>query len=374
MLTVEVRNASLVPVGTVDTFESLTFAEVWMGVGGWVLELEPQSSAVDELLRPGAGIIVKDGGRIVYSGPVGIGPNSQPTARRDRSTVGEPVDTLTIFGDDDMVHLADRRAHPSPYDGNFASQAYHVVTGPASTVMLTYIAANLGDDALPARHLSGIVLAGDPATGEIVTGRGRTQTVLELCNEVAVGAGVRIVQDRRNLRVKASAVVDRSADVIFSVEFGNLAGVVYEQAPSEATVVYVAGQGEGAARQFVEASVPGVRRIEAFVDRRDIDNVDELHAAARVALTELAGTATLTLNPLDSDFMRYGVDYHLGDLVKVIVDGVSIVDQVRAVETTVDADGVDRQFTIGALAPVGIQALFAQLRRMSARVGQLERI
>jgi hypothetical protein len=86
------------------------------------------------------------------------------------------------------------------------------------------------------------------------------------------------------------------------------------------------------------------------------------------------GTSSLQVNPIDTPQLRLGVDYRLGDLVGVIVDGIKVIDQVRAIETTISAGGIDRAITVGATAPLGVQALFAQLRRMAQRVSQLERI
>ena len=95
MLTVYVRDgATLAPVGQLDHFTRLSMVERWCGVGRWVLDAPLSAPGVSLFLETAdAGIIVQDDTtkRIVFSGPVGRGPDGAPTLAR---TVAEETGTL----------------------------------------------------------------------------------------------------------------------------------------------------------------------------------------------------------------------------------------------------------------------------------------
>lgn len=377
LLTVETRDDALAPTGVVNHLRQLKFTERDLQVGGWALTVPATAPEVEQLVA-GAGIIVRDASRaIVYSGPVNVGGNGNPVAVRTNSVAagGRTVDEVTFYGSDDLVWISDRVAHPVPSTGITSSAATDSRSGVASSVLLGFIDANAGPGALVDRRVTGLTLAADPLLGLSSTWTGRWQNLLVLAREIATAAdlGLSVRQVGRGLVASVSARTDRSAVVRFGVPIGNLEAVTYDQKPATATAVYAGGSGTGAARLIAEATLPG-RRIERFVDRRDIAASPELTVAADTALTEAIGALSVKVTPDGDGPFTYGTDYRLGDLVGVIVDGVTIVDRVVAVETTITAAGVDRAVTLGSETATGTAGLFAGLAQLSRRVNQLERI
>lgn len=382
---VVVRDANLTPVGELDTFRRLTWTDRLHAVGGWVLETD--SAGADLLLsHPGGGLIVYDGqpvdgntARVLFSGPVGAGVDDLPTAiRQSGSANGALVDLVTVIGTCDNGWLADRVAHPEPGTASppFASSDYDVRTGDATTVILDYIDHNAGPHAVAARQVAGLTLGADAGEGATITGRARWQNLLEFLGELATAGGVvfGVRQSGRQLVASCTAAVDRSASIRFAVELGNLDDSTYEVAASTATAVYCGGQGELAARDVVLAVQSGRRRIERFVDRRDISDSGELADAAAVALVEGVGKTSLSMTPIDTPTCSYGVHYSLGDQVTVQVDKVGVVDVVTAVETTIDAGALTRKITVGTESSTGPLARLIAQRRLARRLNQLERI
>lgn len=383
MLSVYVRDErDLSRAGQIDYFESLTCIERLHGAGRWVIQAPLSSPGMDLFLELGehAGIVVQDEAtkRVVFAGPVGVDASGRPTIVRDLVGAGEElVSRLTVTGSDDTGRLADRLALPQPLTAAppFSVQAHDVLTGPATTVLLDLIDRNAGPSAVAARQITGLSIGVDPAQGSTITARARYQTLLSFLAELATAGGVTFEVRQVGAQLVASArlVADVSAEVAFSPAFGNLASFTYSVEAATGTAVYVAGQGEGTARMVVLTAGTG-RRIEQFVDRRDVDDWAELGAAATVALAEGAGRTSLVVEPIDTTSALYGKDYRLGDRVAVIVDGERITDVVTTVTTTVQGEEFARRITVGPEDNRGPAALYAGLSTLGRRVRQLERI
>lgn len=375
MLSVKVRDANLVPVGALDDFTSLRCTRRWLGVGGWQLTVPATSQALAPLLTPGAGIVVVEDGATIFSGPVDSGAGGAAVARRELvDDNGAVSDQVTVTGSDDMVWLADRVAHPSPASGDVSVQAYDARAGVASTVIAQYINANCGAGALPARRVTGLVLDTDQVAGAFVTGQGRWQNLGQLVTELGKqgDVNVTVLQDARRLLVTVVAPVDRSQSVVFSPALGNVVKVVVETTRSAASAVYVAGRGEGVARAVVEAAGPG-RRIEQFVDRRDVDNAPELAVIAGTEIVDRVGVTSVSVVPVESGSFRFGVDYQLGDMVGVKVDEGRTSQRIVAVDITLDQSGFTRSLSLGQVADSGTVAIMSRLNRHTRRLNQLER-
>lgn len=375
MLTVEVRDVDLVTVGAVDNFTTLTLTQTWMAVGVWVLEVPTDAPEVSLLLTPGAGIVVRDGVDVLFAGPVDAGPTGFNAVRRElAATDSGQTDTTTVTGADDMVVLADRVCHPSPVDGNPATQGYDIRTGPASTVLWSYIHDNAADGAVTARQTPYLTMAPDPGVGAVMTQQARWQNLLEFLAEVATQGGmtVTVTQVGRQLVAAVTAQIDRTGDVVFSPAYGDLADVVYEITRSTATAVYLGAQGDLAERAIGEAATPGVRRIEMFADRRDVADPTQITALAEAALADATGVTSLTVTPAATDAYRYGVDYSIGDLIGVDLDGIRLSAQVTRVTTVLDPGGMVRTIGVGDIT-TPVARLYTAIRGLSARLTQLER-
>lgn len=383
MLSVYVRDGStLAKVAQLDHFERLQTVERWLGVGRWIIVAPLTAPGMDSFLDLGAdaGLIVQDEttGRIVFSGPVGVDGNDRPTIRREvLSEGGELVSRLIVMGDCDNAWLRDRVAHPQPLTGSppWSSTAHDVLTGPATSVILDLIDRNAGPTAVAARQVSGLTIGSDPEQGSTITARARWQNLLAYLAELATagGIGFEVRQVARTLTARAFLQADVSANIAFSLDWGNLAGFAYDVGQADGTAIYCGGQGEGTARTIAVTSGAG-RRVEKFVDRRDLSDSTELATAAAVALTEGSGRTSLTIETLDTDQAVYGRDYRLGDLVSVVVDGVRITDAVTTATTTIEGGTTTRAITVGPEDNRGPAALYAGIATLSRRVRQLERI
>ena len=178
---------------------------------------------------------------------------------------------------------------------------------------------------------------------------------------------------------------DKSLEVIFSAELGNLDEMVYtETTVDDQTTIYIGGAGEGAGREMavVGDEVEGLDRIEVFSDARDVDEGDteELINRAEQLLTstEKAITATLMQG-----------DYKLGDEVTIRfirpgLDGNTAEDKtldlkLRITQETISRqDGeehIDLQFgTIPLIDSDPIKELRKQIRQMETAEVPLKRV
>jgi hypothetical protein len=172
MYHIYIRDANLNKIGELTDFNKLELIPRFNAVGSFVLDLPTDSFAARELIKPKSGIIVSRDGKNVFSGPVTL---------RKRSFNGSS-DTMTFSGNDELVHLVRNLAYPVT-DGPFTNNDYDVKTGPAETIMKRYLTDNIGwrlDRALA------IVTEADQGMGNVITGRARFQTLLELMQSLAL--------------------------------------------------------------------------------------------------------------------------------------------------------------------------------------------
>lgn len=370
-----VRDPNLVPVAEIDLFSELRWTERLHAVGGWALTTTP--GAIGPLLDPGHGItVLDDDGTVVLSGAVGVSSSGLPTFRRTIAEDG--TDAIVVSGVDDMACLSDRLVWPEPYTAEppFAAESHDVRTGIASTVLLEYIAVNAGPGALVERRTPNLTMAPDPLVGSVVTGRARFANLLGLVDQLATMGGV-IVGVRQVDRTLVASVAprqDRSQDVTFSTRFGNVSSADYAAEPLTGTWVIAGGSGEGTARTFVTTPSPVGRRIEVFNDQRSISDTAELQASADVALVEAAGKTSLTFQPIESDGLRFGRDFQIGDVVSVDIDDVRFSDVVASADTTLNPSGLTRTLTVGRESTAGALSLVHGIRTLARRVSALERI
>lgn len=369
-----VRNANRVRVGEIDDFRRFEALVRFCKMGHWLLEVPADSDAAD-LLTWTSGIILLRGTEVVMSGEILL--------RRYIWNKDEFV--LIVAGADDLVWIEDRLALPVPSGPPYDAAAYDVRTGPAETVMRAYVNVNAGPGSTAARQVAGLTLAPDQARGATVTGRARFSPLGDLLRGLAIGGGDlgwRVVQSGANLEFQVYQPTDKRALVKFSPELGNLASYDYTEEASKANYVYCGGSGEGTARVIREGSDAAAiarygRRIEMFRDRRDTSDAAELDQTIAEELTENAARTELSIEPVDTEAVSFWTDYYLGDEVTLVTHGGVIEEKIREVRFRMDGqEGVN--VTPSVLSPNNesrdlYAGLFDQVRRLSARIGQLER-
>lgn len=362
----QVRDSGGVRVAQVDDFTALEMVLRFNGVSSWVLDLPADTGPAHLLREPGYGLVVERDGVVLMSGPV----------RETDRTWDDSGDRLTVAGVSDDVWLARRLALPVP-GGDFSLSAYDVRTGLAETVIRQYVDVNVGPSAQVDRQK--VVLSADLGRGTSVTGRARFDQLDELLRELALAGGdlgFRVVDVDGTLTFEVYVRKDRSGSAVFSPQLGNLASFQLRTSAPEGTAVYVGGDGEGSFRTVVKAeSVVGAARwglLETFVDGGASTDTAELEQKAADTLAEAAQPASLSLTPVDTDGVKFGRDYQLGDTVTVEVDGVPVVESIRQLTVTYGSDGevVKPAVTAGSGT---VLRLLERLRTTERRIGRQER-
>src|SRR5690606_26715049 len=174
-------------------------------------------------------------------------------------------------------------------------------------------------------------------------------------------------------------------EVRFGMGLGNLASYSYSLTPPEVTDIVVGIGGEGRQRVFYrflrrDPLWPGLVR-EEFVDRRDVNpdaqpSDDDYVAPEAAALAsaderfaEAGGKASVTFVPIDTDAVRWGRDYWLGDVVTAETEIGPVTDVIREVRYTRSAeDGQRIEPAIGE--PQDTPAIYRRVARLRRAVDQ----
>lgn len=382
-IVVEVRDLTLTRVGTITApWLDLRATIVHCGVGSWQLRLPADHDMAPALRTPGAGIVVTGETDVLLSGPVDC-----PVVE---AGADEPSGLLTVTGATDDVLAADALAWPQPSNPDVATQAegHDVRSGYAAHVMAGYVSANIGPAAPPARRgalARRLVVAPVAHLGPVVTRSARFDQLDALLTQVAAVAGMgwRIVQRGDDLVFETHPIDDRTATVRLSVRSGGLASQTVAVSAPGVTHVVVAGQGQLEERTLLlrtstdslAAAEAWGRQIERFKDQRQTDDLVELQQAADADLAGDGFTATnVAAVPSDQTAgMRYGVDWHEGDRVTVVVDGQETTALATSATLVADSAGVRTGITLGD--PTGFDPQAATARRVedtARRVAALE--
>lgn len=243
----------------------------------------------------------------------------------------------------------------------------------------------LGVQANAASRTATVNGGGGVWTSPLVGGTAQVSTrfanLAETVESLANQGGVYIGADSPNglPRLTVTAGSDLSAVVKLSTAIGNLASHATMQAAPKGNVVLVAGSGEGTARvlrtDFDSASLNewGLR-VEGFRDSRDTSDNDTLDARGDEWLAENAATAGLRVEAQDIPGMEFGTDYSLGDLVTVVLDGVTTTERITAAMVELTAAGLSVKPIVGS-AELGEEAptIYPLVRDLRRRISELER-
>lgn len=395
---IDVRDANLQRVGELDDYQALDMLLKFNDVSTWSLKIDRRNRLAQALTQPRAGIVVSRDGTTILSGEWDEQHHSKDPGGNE----------LTLTGVDDTDWLRQRDAHPQPTATAppYSTTAEDVRTGQASNVMRQFVAVNISTDggtpAIPPRMLAGLTRQADIAYGATVTGRGRWQNLLTLLQELATSGavdglpvGFRVVQVGDGLEYQAYVPVDRTTTAVFSEGFDNLRGYSYRRTRPKANYWFVGGQGEGTARTIYEQADSASiavwgRREGAFVDARSATNAGELAQEATKAAADDGETHSLSVTPIDTDDLAYGIHYGLGDRVTAVLDvlgpdaegviGDAISDIVReckiqitpnetSVTPAVGTDGA-RAAVAGQVVPT---RMFRRVQDIDTRLNNVER-
>ena len=314
---------------------TLRFNEVGTGYG----QLVATPQLLDVLMPGNSMVLIRDGK--VYS----AGPVEDWVVRWSTDGEASGPGLVDVTWADDLALIAGRLVYPDPAntaDSQTAARRSFANTN-AETIMRTLVDENAGPNALSARQVANLALGQVSGVGVNVSWSARFQPLMDALREVATisgDLGFRIRRTSSQLLFEVYQPRDLSATVRFSPAWGNLRQYSLRRAAPKVTTAIVGGQDAGVDRTIRErtntAGESAWWRTEVFVDRRDQDDTDELDAAGDERLAdndELVQLATVTV---DTDQIRYGRDYDLGDVVTIALGhGAEVTDTVRAVHLQV---------------------------------------
>jgi len=332
-------------------------------------------------LQPGNRLVVVRDGDIWCAGPL----EAPQSFTWDLESNTEPG-TVTCGFSDDLARVAGYLTFPSP-GSTFSAQPAGTTTRSitatnAETIIRTLVNENCGPGALAARQIEQLVLDSVAGVGTSTSISTRLEPVLDPCRTVAVGGGglgFRTRQDAGQIKFGVYAPADRTATARFSRDLGNLRSVSYSMIAPLATAELVQG-GDIATTTgvFVEVDSGAATtwyRVEKLQDQTGVDNTHgELTQAGTLALGDDNPQSTLTTVTVDTDDLKAGRDFGLGDKVTVVLPtGLEVADIVRTISLAATPDGgevvtsvVGNQDQSTATATVRI------VRELSRRLGRLE--
>ena len=168
--------------------------------------------------------------------------------------------------------------------------------------------------------------------------------------------GIRTVFNNGNFTITPYIGADVSG--VFSREFENIINQTFTVSIRDfATFALVGGEGEGAARTFVQVGGGWAEwRFEVFVDARDLQSenfptgyADALayRGMARLAELALVEAFDATINQFGN--LQYKVDYDIGSRVRVVAKqwGMEITARITELEENYDRDGMSIRATFG---------------------------
>ena len=260
--------------------------------------------------------------------------------------------------------------HPSPIDLNPATQSHDVLTGAAGSVLGSLIDRNCGPAAhVSRRRFAAVTLsntAGTPAT----TVRARwSPHLLEWVARKGTPNGVAVSVTRSTLDgtygclVRGVATLER----VFSDQ--HFAEWELTETAPQWTHVTAGGSGLGTARLIASGSAPDGWRREKWLDRRSVAVSGELSQEIVEDLASGRRKSSLSAVLVEPHDFRYGRDFRLGDLARLRVAGVELLEPVTEVRSTLTDAGVDRLVTVG-VGPI-VPGVGVEARRTAAALDDL---
>ncbi|MEU3255961.1 hypothetical protein [Streptomyces sp. NPDC006997] len=343
----------------------------------------PARADVIEQLQPGHRLVVIRDKAIWCAGPLeipqdfawGIGENGEA-----------PPGRVRVNFTDDLGRIAGYITWPDPAAAWTAQPAhtyrlFHSTN--TETTVRTVVDETCGPGALAARQIPHLVL--DPAAGIGATWSAKTrfEPVLAFCRRVSVwgGMGFRTRQVGDEIRFGCYQPADLTATARFSAGLGNLRALTYKLSAPTGTHALVAGtETEGSpTRTFVEranaAAAADWWRVEKYIDGgADTDADGELTADGDAALAEDGPTVELATVTVDTEDLRAGVHYGLGDRVTVALPtGLEIAEVVRSIHLqATPTTGEYVTSLIGSAEATSDPQVLKQLHALSRRLGRLE--
>ncbi|MEW2570505.1 hypothetical protein [Streptomyces sp. NPDC047070] len=354
---------------------------------------EPASGSVDlpahpwvmELLQPGNRIVVVRDEQIWTAGPMEV---PQDFSWGFDNSGDAPPGTVRVNFSDDLARIAGYITWPDPdeaWSNQPKSQQRTLLTQTVDEMITTIVDENCGPGARAARRIPALVVEAPTGIGIPFKAQTRFEPLLDFCRRVvatgAPRAGVRTVQVGNEIRFGCYVPANKMGTARFSAGLGNLRAASFKSEAPTATTALVAGTEEDASprtyREQVNLSAEDDWwRVEKYVDGGALDDTDgELTSAGNEALEEGAPKTELTTVMVDTEDLRAGRDYSLGDRVAVTLPmGLEINEIVRAITLQATPAGGEVVTTlIGTTEATLDLRTVRDIRDLIRKVGRLER-
>ena len=150
--------------------------------------------------------------------------------------------------------------------------------------------------------------------------------------------------DRTSVGVDATTGLNASGNVpvVFSLLRGNVKSISYEyNRTSEANVISVLGDGDGATRTIVSLDRPATVASSPW-NRREASRsqggfISQMEFAGEAALNEMQAREIIEFEPMLQPMLMYGRDYMLGDRVSVIFRNVTRHKRIVSVSNSMSS-------------------------------------
>jgi len=229
-----------------------------------------------------------------------------------------PTTGFTVSSDVRVLH--DLLAWPIPTASLTAQTVeYRTLTGPLETVIKTVMAENATRLSYP------LTVAPTLGRGPTVTVQWRFHSIFERLKALLEqhNAMIDVLMDETGV-LRAEYRPGVTVKKPFDILSGTLSSWEWEDQPPTVTRVVVGGQGEGAARKFVQV-IDTARetlwgtKIEHFVDARDVEGTADQPLIDRgwEYLAEGKEKTAVNLGLVSTRERPYGSDYRVGDIVTV---------------------------------------------------------
>lgn len=256
-------------------------------------------------------------------------------------------DAATMTGTaESMLTLLRRRiiAYPASSSDNLRSTFLNRSVEQIMTTLVAYNCTALatttnGRDRNGMFTTPTITVAASQNRGTLISWQGSRRNLLRALQDIADAHGgdfalERIGDAAFEFRYYPFLGQDRTADVVFSLERGNMTNPRLDRIPASATAIIAAGQGAEEQRDVV---VVGSGDREQYLDARNESTSAALTRRAQAALTAAAPRSQLRFDPIQIPVCAYGVHYAVGDLVRASYQGYTAIMRVRSVTITLHA-------------------------------------
>lgn len=339
----------------------------------------PAYPATMSLLQPGNRLVVIRDGEIWTAGPLEE-PQSFEWAVDGEQDPGK----VTCNFSDDLARVAGYITYPEPAK-SLATQTttsdltWQLTATNAETIIRSLVNVNCGPGALAARQIQQLVLDDVAGVGSNRSISTRFEPLLDVCRIVAASdkLGFRTRQVGSQIKFGVYQPADKTATARFSQGLGNLRSVSFTMSAPTATSELVLG-GDTGSRAYVEVAnataVGDWYRVEKLVDQSGkTDANGEMTQAGQAELGNDNPQASLSTVTVDTDDLRAGRDFDLGDLVTVqLPTGLEVADVVQSIHLTATPSGEQVASVVGTSDQTTSTATVRVVRDLARRLGRLE--